>query len=124
MYTYNNIGSYESRVFSDRMSCIALRIRLCNIIVLNAHTPSQEKSDDFKDSFRDELKQDCVHFLEYNMKLNLEDFSEKFGREDIFKTTIGNESLHQDINDSGKYICTSAKVMTHNQTDHILTDRR
>ena len=34
------------------------------------------------------------------MKILLRDFNEKFWREDIFKPTIGNDSLHQDINDN------------------------
>ena len=32
---------------------------------------------------------------------HLGDFSAKFGREDIFKLTVGNESLHQESNDNG-----------------------
>jgi hypothetical protein len=44
---------------SDRMSCIVLRGRWCNIIVLNAHAPTEEKNDDSKDSFYEELKQVC-----------------------------------------------------------------
>ena len=36
---------------SDRMSCIVLRGRWCNIIVLNMHAPCEEKSDNSKDSF-------------------------------------------------------------------------
>ena len=36
---------------SERMSYIELRGRWCNIIVLNAHTPSEEKSVDSNDSF-------------------------------------------------------------------------
>jgi hypothetical protein len=35
------------------------------------------------------------------MKIPLEDFNSKLGRGDIFKPTIGNESLHQDGNDNG-----------------------
>jgi hypothetical protein len=35
------------------------------------------------------------------MKILLGDFNAKFGREDIFKPAIGNESLHHDSNDSG-----------------------
>ena len=30
----------------DRVSYIVLRVRWCNIIVLNVHAPSEEKSDD------------------------------------------------------------------------------
>ena len=71
------------------------------------------------------------------------------GRENIFNPTIGNESLHQDSNDNGvrsvnfatsknlvvkstmsphrnihKYTWTCRDGKTHNQTDHILIDRR
>ena len=34
---------------SDRVLCIVLRGRWCNIIVLNVPVPSEEKSDDSKD---------------------------------------------------------------------------
>jgi hypothetical protein len=70
-------------------------------------------------------------------------------REDTFKPTIGNESLHQDSNDNGvrvvnfatsknlvvktmmvlhrdihKYTWSSPDGKTHNQINHILIDRR
>ena len=70
-------------------------------------------------------------------------------RENIFKTKIGNESLHQDSNDNGvrivnfvtsknrfvkstmfphrnihKYTWISPDGQTHNQIDHILIDKR
>ena len=35
------------------------------------------------------------------MKILLGDFNARVGRENIFKPTIGNESLHQDSNDNG-----------------------
>ena len=36
--------------------------RICNIIVLNVHAPSEEKSDNSKDSFYEELEQVFDHF--------------------------------------------------------------
>jgi len=39
------------------MSYITLRGRWCNIIFLNVHAPSEEKSDDLKDSFYEEIEQ-------------------------------------------------------------------
>jgi len=35
------------------------------------------------------------------MKILLGDFNAKVGRENIFKPTIGNDSLHQNSNDNG-----------------------
>jgi hypothetical protein len=40
-------------------------------------------------------------FLKYHMKTVLGDFNAKVGKEDIFKLTIWNESLHEIINDNG-----------------------
>jgi hypothetical protein len=83
------------------------------------------------------------------MKILLGDFNAKVGREDIFKPTIGNGSLHEISNDNGvrlvnfatsenlrvkstvfpqrnihKYTWTSPDGKTHNQIGHILVDRR
>ena len=40
------------------------------------------------------------HFSKYHIKILLGDFNAKLGRENIFKPTNGNESLHQDSNDN------------------------
>jgi hypothetical protein len=83
------------------------------------------------------------------MKIVFGYFSAKVWREDIFKPTIGNESLHETSNDNGvrvvnvstsknlvvkstmfphrkihKYTWTSPDGKTHNQIDHVLVDRR
>jgi hypothetical protein len=83
------------------------------------------------------------------MKILLADFNVKLGREDIFKLTIGNESLHEISNDNGvrvvnfatsknltvkntmfphrsihKYTWTSPDGKTHNHIDHTLVKRR
>jgi hypothetical protein len=42
---------------SDRMSYMILRGRWCNIIVLNVHAPTENKIDNIKDRFYEELEQ-------------------------------------------------------------------
>jgi hypothetical protein len=49
------------------------------ISVLNGHVSTEDKTDDMKDSFHEVL---------------LGDFNAKVGREEIFKPTVWNESLH------------------------------
>jgi len=83
------------------------------------------------------------------MKILQGEFNAKVGRENIFKPTIVQESLHQDSNDNGvrlvnfatsqnlvfkstmfphrnihHYNCTTPDGKTHNQIDHVLLDRR
>jgi hypothetical protein len=83
------------------------------------------------------------------MKILLANFNAKVGREDIFMPIIGNENLHEFSHDNGvrvlniatsknlifksttfphcdihKYIWTFPDGFTHNQIDHVLTDKR
>ena len=48
--------------FSDRMLYIVLWGCWFNIIVLKVNAPSEEKSDDSKDSYYEELEQGFDHF--------------------------------------------------------------
>jgi hypothetical protein len=82
------------------MSYIILRGRWFHIIVLNVHAPTEDKTDDVKDSFYEEVERIFDKFPKYHMKILLGDLNAKVGK-DIFKPTIGNESLHEISNDNG-----------------------
>jgi hypothetical protein len=86
---------------SDRMPYIILRGRWCHTIVLNVHAPTEDKTDEVKDSFYEELERVFDKFLKCHMKILLGDFIAKVGRKDIFKPTFENESLHEISNDNG-----------------------
>jgi hypothetical protein len=75
---------------SDRISYIKLRGHWCHIIVLNIHAPTENKIDDVKDSFYEELERVFEKFPKYYMNILLEVFDFKVGKEDIFKPTIEN----------------------------------
>jgi hypothetical protein len=102
-FVHNRIISAVKRVefVTDRMSYIILKGRWCDIFILNVHAPTEDKDDDIKDSFYEELEQVFEHFLGYYTKILLGDFNAKVGREDIFKPINGNESLHEASNDNG-----------------------
>jgi exonuclease III len=113
------------------------------------HEPAEDKCDDTKDSFYEELEDVFDQYPKYHMTILSGDFNAKVGREDIFKPTIGNESFHETNNDNGdrvvnfatsknivvkstmfphckihKYTWTFPIGKTHNQIDHVLADRR
>jgi len=107
--------------------------------------PSEEKTDNSKDSYYEEFKQVFDHFPKYHTKILLGDFNAKLGREDIVILTIGNDNLHHDSNDNSvkimhlaifknlvvestmflhqnihKYSWTSPDGKIHKQIDHVL----
>jgi endonuclease/exonuclease/phosphatase family metal-dependent hydrolase len=83
------------------MSYVTLKDRWCDIIVLNAHAPTEDKDDVIKDCFYKKLEQVFDQFPRYHMKILMGDFNAKAGREDVFKPIIGNENLHEANNDNG-----------------------
>jgi hypothetical protein len=134
---------------SDRMSYIILRGRWCHIIVLNVHAPTEDKTNDVKGSFCEELERVFDKFPKYHMKILLGKFNAQVGRQASSKLGIGTGSLYEISNDNGvrlvnfatpknlrvkstmfkhhnihKYTWTSPDRKTHNQIDHILIDRR
>jgi exonuclease III len=151
-FVHKRIISAVKRVefVSDWVSYIILRGRWCHIVVLNVHASTRDKTNEVKDNFYEELERVFDKFPIYHiMKILLGDFNVKVGREDIFKQTIGNESLHEISNDNGvrlinfatsknlrvksmmfaycnihKYTWTSLDERTHNQIDHIIVERR
>jgi hypothetical protein len=56
------------------------------------HAPTEDKSDDTKDSFDKDLECRFDQFLKYNMTNLLGDFNSKVGRADIFAPTISNDN--------------------------------
>jgi hypothetical protein len=102
-----------------------------------------------KDRFYEELERVFDKFHKSHIKILLGDFIAKVGREDIFKPTFGNESLHKISNANGvivvnftifekltvrstmflhrnihKFTWTSPDEKADNQIYHILIDRR
>ena len=134
---------------SDRVSCITKKGRYCDIIVLNVHAPSEDKDDDIKDSFYEEIERLFYQLPMYHIKILLGDFNAKVERENIFQPTIWTESVHPECNDNGirvvnfatsknliaksttfpqlnihKYTWKSPDGITHNQKYHVLVDKR
>ena len=75
---------------------------------MNVHTPTEDKIDDIEDRFYEESEHVFDKFPKNPMKILkilLGDSNAKVGREDIFKTTIENESLHEISYDNGVKSC-------------------
>ena len=86
-FVHRRIRSAVKRVdfISDRVFvCITLKGRWCDIIVLNVHAPTEDRDDDIKYSFYEEIERLFDQLPVYHMKILLRDFNAKVGRENIF----------------------------------------
>ncbi|KAJ4443810.1 hypothetical protein ANN_05591 [Periplaneta americana] len=67
---------------SDRLSYLVLKGRWCDIVVINAHAPTEEKDDHIKDSFYEELEETFDQLPRYQSLLS------KNVKVRIYKTVI------------------------------------
>jgi hypothetical protein len=69
---------------------MTLRGRWCDNIFLNVHAPTEDKSDDTKNSFYKKLECVLEQFPKYYMEILLGHFNAKLGKKYIVKPTVEN----------------------------------
>jgi hypothetical protein len=77
---------------SDRMSYIILRGHWCDIIILNVHAPTEDKIDEMKDRFYEELEQVFDKFPKYHTLIFLGDSNSHFIHDNATAYTVNNSA--------------------------------
>jgi hypothetical protein len=90
-FVHKRIKSAVRRVefVSDRMSYMILKGCWFHIIVLNVHIPTEDRTDDLKDSFYEELEHIFGKFPKCRMNILLEEFIAKVGRKTFLNQQLG-----------------------------------
>jgi len=76
--------------------------------VINFYAPTEDKNDDIKTAFYDELEMLYDSLPNTKPKIVIGDFNAKIGKETIFRPTIGKKSLHRETNENGSMLVTFA----------------
>lgn len=84
-----------------RISKIWLRLKPHNITILSVHASTENKNEEEKEEFYEELKRAYDLALRFDMKIVMGDFNSKIGKEDVYFPTIGKHSLHDITNNNG-----------------------
>jgi hypothetical protein len=81
-----------------------LRIKgiFLNSSIINAHAPTEDKSDIEKDAFYDGFRNLYDACPKHHVKLIIGDLNTEIGKETIHYPTIGKEALHQERNGNGR----------------------
>ena len=81
--------------------------------MINVHAQTNEKTNEINEEFYNLLEQNINQIANSDIKIILGDFKVKVGKENIYKPTIGNESLHNKTNNNATKIIefTVSKVL-------------
>jgi len=89
------------QALSERICYIRVTGHIFDIVIINCYAPTEEKGEDIKESFYEELDRVWDVIPNSCVKIVLGDFNAKVGREEMYQPTIGRESLHDRSNDNG-----------------------
>ena len=107
---------------SPRMCWLRIRGKFFNYSIINAHAPTEDKSDTEKDAFYDGLRNLYDACPKHDVKLIIGDLNAQIGKEAIYNPTIGKEAYHQESNENGKrliHLAASRNVVIGTTLSHI-----
>lgn len=89
---------------SERMCAIRLKGKNRNISILNVHALSEEKEEENKDIWYEQLEKEYDRLHKHDIKILMGDWNAKIGKEDMYKRTVGNHSKHENTNENGQRV--------------------
>lgn len=92
----------EFKPISERICRLRLKGKYRKISIINVHAPTNEKKDEIKDQFYEEIGKVVNALPRYDVKIVLGDFNAKIGREEVYKSITGGYSLHGKTNENGE----------------------
>jgi exonuclease III len=129
-----------------RICTLRVKGRFNNLNLIYAHAPTEEKNENIKDTFCDDLET-TITKCPKNVKVLLGDFNVRVGSEDKESAVVGKYGLHKESNDNGLRLIGLANALnmvigsttfphknihlmtwrspdgkTTNQIDHVLID--
>ncbi|CAH1721690.1 unnamed protein product [Aphis gossypii] len=91
----------QFKAINDRICYIRINMNHRDMIIICAYAPTESGNKEVKDAFYEELEQVYDTIPSHCIKVLLGDMNAQVGKENTYKTTIGEHSLHDRSNDNG-----------------------
>jgi endonuclease/exonuclease/phosphatase family metal-dependent hydrolase len=140
-----NVLSFEP--YNERLCKLRLQGNFNNLSIISVHSPTEEKSDEEKEKFYEDLQIDHNKIPKHDIFIILGDLNAKIRKEELYQNVVGKHTLHETSNRNGEWVCeyaisnyikvtntyyqqkrlhkgtwTSPDSNTLNQIDHVIID--
>jgi endonuclease/exonuclease/phosphatase family metal-dependent hydrolase len=98
-----NILSFEPH--NERLCKLQIKGKFNNLSIISVHAPTEEKSDEEKEKFYEDLQ--IVHnkIPKHDIVIILGDLNAKIGKEEVYQNVAGKHTLHETSNRNGEWVC-------------------
>lgn len=100
-YSKTDNGARENGMGIIVHDCLLSHVKIFDIAVISCYGPTEEKEDEKKDKFHEELEEVFDRLPRHSIKIFSGDFNAKIGLETMYRPTICKESLYEYSNDNG-----------------------
>ncbi|XP_029348373.1 uncharacterized protein LOC100575877 [Acyrthosiphon pisum] len=91
----------DFRIINPRLALLKIETKSFDIVFINVHAPTEDKSQQEKEKFYTEIEQLLEGISNSKIKIVLGDMNAKIGKERSYRPTIGTHSLHEMTNGNG-----------------------
>jgi exonuclease III len=102
----NKILGFEP--ISDRICKLRVKGKFYNITLMNRYVPTEDKEEDIREQFYEELQRVQGRILKHDVTAILGDMNAKLEKEKVFSQVVGHHSLHNISNENGELVANYA----------------
>jgi len=93
---------------NERICILRLKGKFYNITLINVHAPTEQKMEEEKDKFYDDLQKVYDRVPKHDIIMILGDLHAKISKEKAYETVTGKYTLHDVPNQNGEMVCNFA----------------
>ena len=90
---------------NERLSKLRLIGKYNNITLINAYAPTEDKTEEIKEQFYDDLQSVVDKVPKSDLIIILGDVNAKLGKEPAYQKITGKHTLHEETNRNGELLC-------------------
>ena len=98
-----HIISYE--LHKERLCKVRIEGKYNNITLINAYAPTEDKTEEIKEQFYDDLQTMVDEVPKSDLTIILGDVNAKLGKEPAYQKLTGKHTLHEETNRNGELLC-------------------